>query len=86
MVRDDFEGLKHGFTAGGRKPDFDYFDLILIMDEENYADLRLLEPTAQQFDKVHYLREFDPVGGPRFEVPDPAAIRFLREPFRIWGY
>lgn len=66
------QGVPHdGRARQFRKSDFDYFDLILVMDEENYADLRLLEPTAQQFDKVHYLREFDPFGGPRLEVPDP---------------
>jgi protein-tyrosine phosphatase len=67
---------QHGVPHDGRArqfriSDFDRFDLILVMDEENYDDLRLLGPTPQQFKKIHYLRDFDPAGGPSLEVPDP---------------
>jgi len=67
---------RHGVPHDGRarqftQSDLDRFDLILVMDEDNYDDLRLLEPTPRQMKKVHYLREFDPAGGSRLDVPDP---------------
>jgi len=67
---------RHGVPHDGRarqftQADLDRFDLILVMDEDNYDDLRLLEPTPQQMKKIHYLREFDPAGGSRQDVPDP---------------
>jgi protein-tyrosine phosphatase len=54
-----------------RPADLDHFDWIVVMDEDNYDDLRLLDPTSEQMQKVRFLREFDPQGGPRVEVPDP---------------
>ncbi len=51
--------------------DFERFDLILVMDQDNYDDLLYLDPSPEQISKVHFLREFDPQGGPRAEVPDP---------------
>jgi len=67
---------RHGISHDGRarqfRPvDLDRFDWIVVMDEDNYDDLRLLEPTSKQMQKVHFLREFDPQGGPRVEVSDP---------------
>jgi protein-tyrosine phosphatase len=41
------------------------------MDEDNWDDIRYLHPTPEQMVKVRFLREFDPSGGPRLEVPDP---------------
>jgi len=65
-------GVPHdGRARGFRKADLERFDLILIMDEDNYDDIRYLEPSEEQLGKVHFLREYDPEGGPRQEVPDP---------------
>ncbi|MCI0519562.1 MAG: low molecular weight phosphotyrosine protein phosphatase [Chloroflexi bacterium] len=66
----------HGVRYDGRarqfkRADFDRFDLILAMDLDNRKDLRLLAPTPQQEAKIRLLREFDPRGGARAEVPDP---------------
>jgi protein-tyrosine phosphatase len=67
---------KHGVPHDGRarvfrKDDLDHFDLILIMDEDNYDDIVYLNPSEKQLGKVHFLREYDPEGGLREEVPDP---------------
>jgi protein-tyrosine phosphatase len=65
-------GIPHDGRARQFRPvDFNRFDWIVVMDEDNYDDLRLLDPTDEQMQKVHFLREFDPQGGPRVEVPDP---------------
>jgi protein-tyrosine phosphatase len=67
---------EHGVPHDGRarqfrKADFERYDLILVMDEENYDDLRHLGPSPGQLKKIHYLREFDPAGSSHLEVPDP---------------
>ncbi len=67
---------RHGVPLDGRarqfkKPDFERFDLILVMDGENYSNLRRLGPSPEQLQKVHFLRDFEPSGGSRLEVPDP---------------
>jgi len=54
-----------------RRDDFRKFDLILVMDHANYAALLALNPDPTEKAKIHYLREFDPQGGPEAEVPDP---------------
>ena len=65
-------GVPHdGSARHFRKADLDRFDRILIMDEDNYDDIRYLNPTPEQLGKVHFLRAYDPEGGPRAEVPDP---------------
>jgi len=70
-----------------RKSDFDRFDLILVMDGENYDDLRQLGPSPEQLQKVHFLRDFEPSGGSRLEVPDPyyAGINGFETVFEIIG-
>ena len=65
-------GVSHeGRARQFRKPDFDRFDLILVMDEDNYDDLRQMDPSPEQLQRVHFLRDFEPSGGLRVEVPDP---------------
>jgi protein-tyrosine phosphatase len=65
-------GVPHeGRARQFKKSDFGRFDLILVMDDDNYDDLRLLEPTPEQLQKVHFLREYDPQGGYGVAVPDP---------------
>ena len=49
--------------------DFDRFDHILAMDDDNLADLRRLRPTGARA-KVALLLSFAPQAGAR-EVPDP---------------
>jgi protein-tyrosine phosphatase len=53
--------------------DFDEFDLILAMDEENRRDLLSLAPDDDTRAKVRLLREFDPAsdGDADLDVPDP---------------
>jgi len=48
--------------------DFDRFDHILVMDQQNYRNTVRLAPAAHRT-KVQLIRTFDPLGGE--EVPDP---------------
>lgn len=54
-----------------QREDFDRFDLILALDEENARDLRRLATSDQDRRKVHLLREFDPAAPAGASVPDP---------------
>lgn len=65
--------LEHGIrfshiARSVRVGDFDDFDLILAMDEDNYESL-LSIVTDEQKSKVKMFRDFDPEGGGN--VPDP---------------
>ena len=51
--------------------DFERFDLVLAMDEENAAHLRRVAPDAEAAAKVRLLREFDPAADGDLSVPDP---------------
>jgi protein-tyrosine phosphatase len=53
--------------------DFEVFDLILAMDEENRRDLIDMAPDGDAAAKVRMLREFDPGsdGAADLDVPDP---------------
>ena len=67
---------RHGLNYNGRSrqfraADFVQYDLILAMDSANYQDLNRLAPDRRQADKIHLLREFDPLGGKSASVPDP---------------
>jgi protein-tyrosine phosphatase len=63
------EGAARKFSPG----DFDAFDLILAMDEENRRDLLALAPDDDARAKVRLLREFDPASAADadLDVPDP---------------
>ena len=56
-----------------RPSDFEEFDLLLVADRENLADLRAIAPDDAARAKVRLLREFDPAsaGAPDLDVPDP---------------
>ncbi|MBS1868820.1 MAG: low molecular weight phosphotyrosine protein phosphatase [Actinobacteria bacterium] len=56
-----------------RREDFDAFDLLVAMDDENHRNLRALAPDAEAAAKVRLLREFDPAaaGAGSLDVPDP---------------
>jgi protein-tyrosine phosphatase len=67
---------RHGVAYNGRARqfqlrDFDRFDLILAMDQHNYAELVRMTGSEEQRNKIHLLREFDPEAGPGAVVPDP---------------
>lgn len=66
----DIGGLRGRRVGAG---DFEQFDLLLAMDEENRRDLVALAPDDEARAKVRLLREFDPdaVTAGDLEVPDP---------------
>jgi protein-tyrosine phosphatase len=51
--------------------DFERFDLVLGLDDENARELRRLAPTDEARAKIRLLREFDEDAPPGAEVPDP---------------
>lgn len=51
--------------------DFERFDLVLALDQDNERDLRRLAPNLQAAAKIHLLRSFEPGAAPGSEVPDP---------------
>jgi protein-tyrosine phosphatase len=53
------------------RADFDRFDLVLALDQDNERDLRRLAPSDQARAKIHLLRSFEPDAAPDAEVPDP---------------
>lgn len=53
------------------RADFDRFDLVLALDEDNLRDLHRLAPSEEARARIHLLREFDPGAPPDAEVPDP---------------
>jgi protein-tyrosine phosphatase len=65
----DIDGAARQFTTA----DFDDFDLILAMDEQNRRDILQLATDDEQRAKVRLFREFDPAsaGAPDLDVPDP---------------
>jgi protein-tyrosine phosphatase len=69
---------RRGITLSGAArqvtvADFDAFDLLLVMDRENHAELLRRAPDDEARGKVRFLREFDPESRARgdLEVPDP---------------
>jgi protein-tyrosine phosphatase len=55
--------------------DFDHFDWIVAMDRDNRAHLFAQARSPIDKNKIHLMREFDPVnasmGRPQMDVPDP---------------
>ena len=76
-----YDGRSRQFESG----DFERFDLIVAMDQENRHDLLHLAPRPEQRLKVRLLREFDPQGGAGQAVPDPyyGTIHDFDETYRI---
>lgn len=79
-----------GLTYDGRARqfsprDFERFDLIVAMDRDNRDDLLHQVRTLSDRKKIRLLREFDPRGGPKAEVPDPYydGIRGFEEAYEI---
>ena len=68
--------VRRGFRYDGRarqfsRQDFDRFDLIIAMDMSNRNSLYGLARSQADRDKIHSMREYDPLGGPQDGVPDP---------------
>ncbi len=66
---------RRGITLEGKarqfhKSDFENFDLILAMDQENYEDILSLDPVGKYRDKVRLMCDFASRHRVR-EVPDP---------------
>jgi protein-tyrosine phosphatase len=53
------------------RADFDRFNLVLALDEDNARDLRRLAPNDEARAKIRLLRSFEPGAAPGSEVPDP---------------
>ncbi len=65
-------GLEYSGRARQYQPeDFERFDLIVAMDNTNRINLIDLVPSKEARQKIHLLREFDPMSGPNQSVPDP---------------
>jgi protein-tyrosine phosphatase len=54
-----------------RPSDFEDFDLLLVADRENLADMRAIAPDEEARAKVRLLRSFDPAAHGDLDVPDP---------------
>ncbi len=66
------EGLVYDHHARQFSPeDFETFDLIVAMDDDNRADLMRQARTAEQRAKIRLLREFDSQADGHSSVPDP---------------
>jgi protein-tyrosine phosphatase len=79
-------GLKYDGRAKQFQPaDFDRYDLIIAMDQENRERLLSMARTPEEKSKVRLLREFDPQGSPQAPVPDPyyGGIDGFEEVFAI---
>ena len=67
---------EHGLNYSGRsrqfeRKDYDRFDLIIAMDQENHRSLLQKARSPEQQAKLHLMREFDTMGGNQLSVPDP---------------
>ena len=67
---------RHGYQILSRarqfeRGDFDTFDCICAMDEENLRELHRLSPTLEAKSKLFLLRRFDETAPKRAIVPDP---------------
>ncbi|UXP32965.1 low molecular weight phosphotyrosine protein phosphatase [Reichenbachiella agarivorans] len=51
------------------REDFERFDYVLAMDQQNYEDMRAL--SGGEVSNLYLLREFDPLADGDMDVPDP---------------
>jgi protein-tyrosine phosphatase len=61
------EGISRTLT----RQDLEDFDLILVMDKNNFEDTIALARGKDLRDKIHYLREFDPDNPDNLDISDP---------------
>lgn len=65
-------GLEYSGSARQFQPeDFEQFDLIIAMDQDNRRQLQKLAASPEQEKKIRLMREFDPQAGGDQGVPDP---------------
>ncbi|MCB9135218.1 MAG: low molecular weight phosphotyrosine protein phosphatase [Anaerolineales bacterium] len=65
-------GLIYNGSACQFSPDdFEHYDWIIAMDRDNRANLLAQTQTQAHREKVHLMREFDPLAGRHTDVPDP---------------
>jgi protein-tyrosine phosphatase len=67
---------KHGLEYDGRarqfrRKDFDRFDLLIAMSQENRRDLERLAAKPEHRQKIKLMRDYDPQARPGAGVPDP---------------
>ena len=66
------QGLVYSGSARQfHRDDFNHFDLIIAMDKSNQRRIAEWASSPDQLGKVHLMREYDPLGGPELDVPDP---------------
>ena len=68
------EKRKYNFCSRSRKfkkSDFDNFDYIIVMDENNYESVKALAGNPEQVKKIHLMTEFSLQYGYYDEIPDP---------------
>jgi Protein-tyrosine-phosphatase len=54
-----------------RKSDFDNFDYIIVMDENNYATVKSTASNQEQMDKIHLMTEYSIQYDYHDHIPDP---------------
>ena len=65
-------GLEYSGSARQIKPnDLEEFDLIIAMDNSNHRNLMAMTNNADQEEKIHFMREWDPQASGDMDVPDP---------------
>lgn len=67
---------KQGFRYDGRARQFrpeelDHFDLVVVMDQSNRRIIESWAENEDQLSKIRQMREFDPQGSQKLDVPDP---------------
>ncbi len=80
----------HGLVYDGKsrlftEADLNRFDLILVMDHENFAAVNSMARDEQQMAKIRMLREFDPQANGYLAVPDPyyGGVQGFEEVYQI---
>ncbi|SCD20654.1 Low molecular weight phosphatase family [Proteiniphilum saccharofermentans] len=69
-------GERRGYNFDSRarkfkKSDFNDFDYILVMDRQNYANVKALATSQEQIDKIHMMTEFSRQYTHHDHIPDP---------------
>jgi protein-tyrosine phosphatase len=69
-------GTKRGYALTHRarkftQADFERFDLVLAMDQDNFANLQRLARGRSHVPPIRMLRSYDPTAPEGAEVPDP---------------
>jgi len=73
-MRSHGEKRGYNFCSHARKfreSDFDDFDYIIVMDEDNYNSVRSLTSGKEQADKIHLMTEFSVQFNYHNHIPDP---------------